>query len=29
MIASIPLTGPALLDFTVNGRASRRDGFPR
>jgi crotonobetainyl-CoA:carnitine CoA-transferase CaiB-like acyl-CoA transferase len=28
MIASIPLTGPALLDFTVNGRASRRDGFP-
>ena len=21
-------TGPALLDFTVNGRASRRDGYP-
>ena len=28
MIASVPLTGPALLDFTVNERASRRDGFP-
>jgi crotonobetainyl-CoA:carnitine CoA-transferase CaiB-like acyl-CoA transferase len=28
MIASVPLTGPALLDFTVNGRGSRRDGYP-
>src|SRR5207248_10966720 len=28
MVASVPLTGPALLDFTVNGRASRRDGYP-
>ena len=28
MVAGIPLTGPALLDFTVNRRASRRDGFP-
>jgi crotonobetainyl-CoA:carnitine CoA-transferase CaiB-like acyl-CoA transferase len=28
MISSIPLNGPALLDFTVNGRGSRRAGFP-
>ena len=28
MVASVPLNGPALLDFTVNGRGSRRDGFP-
>jgi crotonobetainyl-CoA:carnitine CoA-transferase CaiB-like acyl-CoA transferase len=24
MVASVPLVGPALLDFTVNGRSSRR-----
>jgi hypothetical protein len=24
MVASVPLNGPALLDFTVNGRGSRR-----
>ena len=24
----VPLIGPALLDFTVNGRGSRRAGFP-
>jgi crotonobetainyl-CoA:carnitine CoA-transferase CaiB-like acyl-CoA transferase len=28
MVASIPLNGPALLDFTANGRGSRRAGFP-
>ena len=28
MISSIPLNGPALLDFTVNGRGTRRPGFP-
>ena len=28
MITSVTLNGPALLDFTVNGRASRRDGYP-
>jgi benzylsuccinate CoA-transferase BbsF subunit len=28
MVASIPMNGPSLLDFTVNGRATRRAGFP-
>jgi crotonobetainyl-CoA:carnitine CoA-transferase CaiB-like acyl-CoA transferase len=28
MVASVPLAGPALLDFTVNGRGSRRPGYP-
>lgn len=28
MISGIPLNGPALLDLTVNGRGSRRAGFP-
>jgi len=28
MISSVPLNGPALLDFTVNGRGYRREGFP-
>ena len=28
MVSSIPLKGPALLDFTVNGRGSNRAGFP-
>src|SRR5579864_623144 len=28
MVASVPLVGPALLDFTANGRGSRRAGFP-
>jgi benzylsuccinate CoA-transferase BbsF subunit len=28
MVASVPLNGPALLDFTVNGRGSQRAGFP-
>ena len=28
MVSSIPMNGPALLDFTVNGRGSRRAGFP-
>jgi crotonobetainyl-CoA:carnitine CoA-transferase CaiB-like acyl-CoA transferase len=28
MVASVPLVGPALLDFTVNGRGSRRSGYP-
>ena len=27
MVASVPLNGPALLDFTVNGRGSRRRGL--
>ena len=28
MVSSVPLNGSALLDFTVNGRGSRRAGFP-
>lgn len=28
MVASVPLNGPALLDFTVNGRGSCRPGYP-
>jgi crotonobetainyl-CoA:carnitine CoA-transferase CaiB-like acyl-CoA transferase len=28
MVSSVPLNGPALLDFTVNGRGSKRPGFP-
>ncbi len=28
MISGIPMVGPALLDFTANGRGSRRPGFP-
>ena len=28
MVTSVTLNGPALLDFTVNGRASRRPGYP-
>jgi crotonobetainyl-CoA:carnitine CoA-transferase CaiB-like acyl-CoA transferase len=28
MISSVPLNGPSLLDFTANGRGSRRAGFP-
>ncbi len=28
MVSSAPLNGPALLDFTVNKRGSRRQGFP-
>jgi benzylsuccinate CoA-transferase BbsF subunit len=28
MVSSVPLNGPAMLDFTVNGRGSRRAGFP-
>ena len=28
MAMGIPLIGPAMLDFTVNGRESRREGFP-
>jgi benzylsuccinate CoA-transferase BbsF subunit len=28
MVASVPLAGPALLDFTANGRGSRRAGYP-
>ncbi len=28
MVAGVPLAGPALLDFTVNGRASPRPGYP-
>src|SRR6201995_2421614 len=28
MVASVPLNGPALLDFTVNGRGSQRPVFP-
>ena len=28
MVSSVPLNGPALLDSTVNGRGSRRPGFP-
>jgi crotonobetainyl-CoA:carnitine CoA-transferase CaiB-like acyl-CoA transferase len=28
MVTSVTLNGPALLDFTVNGRGSRRAGYP-
>ncbi len=28
MISAVPLNGPALLDFTANGRRTRRPGFP-
>ncbi len=28
MISGVPLNGPALLDFTANGRPSNREGFP-
>lgn len=28
MVASVPLVGPALLDFTVNGRGANRAGYP-
>ena len=28
MVSSVPLNGPALLDFTANGRRSKRAGFP-
>jgi crotonobetainyl-CoA:carnitine CoA-transferase CaiB-like acyl-CoA transferase len=28
MISGVPLNGPALLDFTANGRGSRRAGYP-
>ena len=28
MVSSVPLNGPALLDFTANGRGSKRAGFP-
>jgi crotonobetainyl-CoA:carnitine CoA-transferase CaiB-like acyl-CoA transferase len=28
MVTSVTLNGPALLDFTVNGRASHREGYP-
>lgn len=28
MVSAVPLNGPALLDFTVNGRGSKRPGFP-
>ena len=28
MVASVPLNGPTLLDFTVNGRGTKRPGFP-
>lgn len=28
MVSSVPLNGPALLDFTVNGRGTQRAGFP-
>jgi crotonobetainyl-CoA:carnitine CoA-transferase CaiB-like acyl-CoA transferase len=28
MLSAVPLNGPALLDYTANGRASRRAGFP-
>jgi len=28
MISSVPLNGPSLLDFTVNGRGATRPGFP-
>ena len=28
VVSSVPLNGPALLDFTVNGRGTQRPGFP-
>jgi crotonobetainyl-CoA:carnitine CoA-transferase CaiB-like acyl-CoA transferase len=28
MISGVPLNGPALLDYTVNGRGTRRAGYP-
>ncbi|MEZ5815642.1 MAG: CoA transferase [Hyphomicrobiaceae bacterium] len=28
MVSAVPLNGPALLDLTVNGRGSKRAGFP-
>ncbi|MFV0298078.1 MAG: CaiB/BaiF CoA transferase family protein [Hyphomicrobiaceae bacterium] len=28
MVSSVPLNGAALLDLTVNGRGSKREGFP-
>jgi crotonobetainyl-CoA:carnitine CoA-transferase CaiB-like acyl-CoA transferase len=28
MVASVPLNGPVLLDFAVNGRGARRPGYP-
>jgi benzylsuccinate CoA-transferase BbsF subunit len=28
IVSSVPLNGPALLDFTANGRGSRRAGYP-
>ena len=28
MVASVPLNGPSLLDATVNGRGTKRPGFP-
>ena len=28
MVSGVPLNGAALLDFSVNGRRSERDGFP-
>ena len=28
MVASVPLNGPSLLDFTVNGRRTKRPGYP-
>jgi benzylsuccinate CoA-transferase BbsF subunit len=28
MVASVPLVGPALLDFAVNGRGTNRAGYP-
>lgn len=28
MVSAVPLNGPALLDFTANGRGSKRAGFP-
>ena len=28
MVSSVPLNGPVLLDFTVNGRGTKREGFP-
>jgi len=27
MVAGVPLVGPALLDFTANGRGARRPGY--
>jgi crotonobetainyl-CoA:carnitine CoA-transferase CaiB-like acyl-CoA transferase len=28
MVSAVPLNGPGLLDYTVNGRGSRRAGYP-